>query len=144
MCMHGCQWNKVHQCLLMIWLLISEVSGWTLKWMYTFWVKKVQFEKVIAKVTQELDKPEKWNESGWVSLRISVQMSMLFTCAREKKPRNPLTSSNQKQLHIRAWQSITEKEPHCLVISMSSRQQRILVCKGLHSSTENNPSENNV
>lgn len=54
--------------------------------MYTFWVKKVQFEKVIAKVTQELDKPEKWNESGWVSLRISVQMSMRFTCAREKNP----------------------------------------------------------
>lgn len=73
--------------------------------MYTFWVKKVQFEKVIAKVTQELDKPEKWNESGWVSLRISVQMSMLFTCAREKKNQK---STNKQQPKAAAHKGLAE------------------------------------
>ncbi len=133
--------------LLMMWLL-TKAAGWILsvsgniicsysaKCFRTHWTAlhsaDGQWPKAYCKSNQrvfegkEVDcyamaKSITWPESDWACI------SLAETKLKGKCPKN---KQELKTVAVEAWQSITRDETQCLVMSMRSRLQAVIDCKG--------------
>ena len=129
-------WNSdpKHSCLLIIWLLI-EAAGRNLKcielyylligWCFTVQMDSDQkhtenrTQKLLkAKSLNILQKPVTWPQPNWA-----------YFLHTEDKTKGRKTNE-QEETAIKAWQSISRKETQHLVMSMGSRLQAVIDCRG--------------
>ncbi len=134
--------------LLMMWLL-TKAAGWILKCFGQYYL--LIFSQMLLNsldgasqcrwtMTQSiLQKQPKsfWRErsgllcNGQVNHLTWIRLSMHFTCWRQNWRENaPRTSRNWRRFAVEAWQSITRDETQRLVMSMRSRLQAVIDCKG--------------
>lgn len=88
--------------------------------------------KHTAKATKEFLKGQKWNVMQWPSQSpdlnpIEHAFHLLKTKLKGKCPKN---KQELKTVAVEAWQSITRDETQRLVMSMRSRLQAVIDCKG--------------
>ena len=88
--------------------------------------------KHTVKATEEFFKAKKWNVTQWPSQSpdlnpIEHAFHLLKTKLKGKCPKN------KQELKKVAWQSITRDETQRLVMSMRSRLQAVIDCKGFAS-----------
>uniref|UniRef100_A0A8C5P8K5 Transposase n=1 Tax=Leptobrachium leishanense TaxID=445787 RepID=A0A8C5P8K5_9ANUR len=88
--------------------------------------------KHTAKATKEFLKGQKWNVIQWSSQSpdlnpIEHAFHLLKTKLKGKCPKN---KQELKTVAVEAWQSITRDETQRLVMSMRSRLQAVIDCKG--------------
>ena len=88
--------------------------------------------KHTAKATKEIFKAKKWNVLQWPSQSpdlnpIERAFHLLKTKLKGKCPKN---KQELKTDAVEAWQSITRDETQRLVMSMGSRLQAVIDCKG--------------
>uniref|UniRef100_A0A8C5QBF4 Transposase n=1 Tax=Leptobrachium leishanense TaxID=445787 RepID=A0A8C5QBF4_9ANUR len=88
--------------------------------------------KHTAKATKGFLKGQKWNVMQWPSQSpdlnpIEHAFHLLKTKLKGKCPKN---KQELKTVALEAWQSITRDETQCLVMSMRSRLQAVIDCKG--------------
>ena len=88
--------------------------------------------KHTAKATKEFFKAKKWNVMQWPSQSLDLNLiehafHLLKTKLKGKCPKN---KQELKIVAVEAWQSITRDETQCLVMSMRSRLQAVIDCKG--------------
>ncbi len=134
--------------LLMMWLL-TKAAGWILKCFGQYYL--LIFSQMLQNsldgasqcrwtMTQSiLQKQPKsfWRErsgllcNGQVNHLTWIRLSMHFTCWRHKlKGKCPKNKQELKTVAVEAWQSITRDETQRLVMSMRSRLQAVIDCKG--------------
>ncbi len=91
-----------------------------------------QWPKAYCKSNQEFLKGKKWTVMQWPVNHLTwIRLSMHFTCWRQNWRENaPRTSRNWRRFAVEAWQSITRDETQRLVMSMRSRLQAVIDCKG--------------
>uniref|UniRef100_A0A8C5M9G9 Transposase n=1 Tax=Leptobrachium leishanense TaxID=445787 RepID=A0A8C5M9G9_9ANUR len=97
-----------------------------------FTVQMDNDSKHIAKATKEFLKGQKWNVMQWPSQSPDLNPSehafhLLKTKLKGKCPKN---KQELKTVAVEAWQSITRDETQRLVMSMCSRLQAVIDCKG--------------
>ncbi len=134
--------------LLMMWLL-TKAAGWILKCFRAilsahiqpnaseligrrFTVQMDNDPKHTAKATKEFLKGKKWTVMQWPSQSpdlnpIEHAFHLLKTKLKGKCPKN---KQELKTVAVEAWQSITRDETQRLVMSMRSRLQAVIDCKG--------------
>ncbi len=134
--------------LLMMWLL-TKAAGWILKCFgqYYLLIFSQMLQKLIgrrftvqmdndpkhtAKATKEFLKGKKWTVMQWPSQSpdlnpIEHAFHLLKTKLKGKCPKN---KQELKTVAVEAWQSITRDETQRLVMSMRSRLQAVIDCKG--------------
>ncbi len=134
--------------LLMMWLL-TKAAGWILKCFGQYYLlifsqmlqnsldgaSTVQMDndpKHTAKATKEFLKGKKWTVMQWPSQSpdlnpIEHAFHLLKTKLKGKCPKN---KQELKTVAVEAWQSITRDETQRLVMSMRSRLQAVIDCKG--------------
>uniref|UniRef100_A0A8C5N2V1 Transposase n=1 Tax=Leptobrachium leishanense TaxID=445787 RepID=A0A8C5N2V1_9ANUR len=88
--------------------------------------------KHTAKATKEFLKGQKWNVMQWPSQSpdlnpIEHAFHLLQTKLKGKCPKN---KQKLKTVAVESWQSITRDETQRLVMSMRSRLQAVIECKG--------------
>ncbi len=88
--------------------------------------------KHTAKATKEFLKGKKWTVMQWPSQSpdlnpIEHAFHLLKTKLKGKCPKN---KQELKMVAVEAWQSITRDETQRLVMSMRSRLQAVIDCKG--------------
>ena len=88
--------------------------------------------KHTAKATKEFFKAKKWNVMQLASQSpdlnpIEHAFHLLKTKVKGKCPKN---KQELKTVAVEAWQSITRDETQRLVMSMCSRLQAVIDCKG--------------
>lgn len=88
--------------------------------------------KHTAKATKEFFKAKKWNVMQWPSQSpdlnpIEHAFHLMKTKLKGKCPKN---KQELKTFAVEAWQSITRDETQRLVMSMRSRLQAVIACKG--------------
>ena len=88
--------------------------------------------KHTAKATKEFFKAKKWNVMQRPSQSpdlnpIEHAFHLLKTKLKGKCPKN---KQELKTVAVEAWKSITRDETQCLVMSMRSRIQVVIDCKG--------------
>ncbi len=91
-----------------------------------------QWPKAYCKSNQRVLKGKKWTVMQWPSQSpdlnpIEHAFHLLKTKLKGKCPR---TSRNWRRFAVEAWQSITRDETQRLVMSMRSRLQAVIDCKG--------------
>ncbi len=133
--------------LLMMWLL-TKAAGWILKCFGQYYLlifsqmlqnsltalhsADGQWPKAYCKSNQrvfegkEVDcyamaKSITWPESDWACISLAEDKT------EGKCPKN---KQEMKTVAVEAWQSITRDETQCLVMSMRSRLQAVIDCKG--------------
>ncbi len=144
--MYGCQWNwfsciywwcdcwqssrmnsEVFRALyLLIFSQCFELIG------RRFTVQMDNDPKHTAKATKEFLKGKKWTVMQWPSQSpdlnpIEHAFHLLKTKLKGKCPKN---KQELKTVAVEAWQSITRDETQRLVMSMRSRLQAVIDCKG--------------
>ncbi len=133
--------------LLMMWLL-TKAAGWILKCFGQYYL--LIFSQMLQNsldgasqcrwtMTQSiLQKQPKsfWRErsgllcNGQVNHLTWIRLSMHFTCWRQNWRENAPRTSRNWTVAVEAWQSITRDETQRLVMSMRSRLQAVIDCKG--------------
>ncbi len=134
--------------LLMMWLL-TKAAGWLLKCFGQYYLlifsqmlqnsldgasqcRWTMTQKHTAKATKEVLKGKKWTVMQWPSQSpdlnpIEHAFHLLKTKLKGKCPKN---KQELKTVAVEAWQSITRDETQRLVMSMRSRLQAVIDCKG--------------
>ncbi len=97
-----------------------------------FTVQMDNYPKHTAKATKEFLKGKKWTVMQWPSQSpdlnpIEHTFHLLKTKLKGKCPKN---KQELKTVAVEAWQSITRDETQRLVMSMRSRLQAVIDCKG--------------
>ncbi len=97
-----------------------------------FTVQMDNDSKHTAKATKEFLKGKKWTVMQWPSQSpdlnpIEHAFHLLKTKLKGKCPKN---KQELKTVAVEAWQSITRDETQRLVMSMRSRLQTVIDCKG--------------
>ena len=84
--------------------------------------------KYTVKATKEFFKAKKWNVMQWPSQSADQNpIEHAFHLLKKKCPKN---KQELKTVAVEAWQSITRDETQRLVMSMCSRLQAVIDCKG--------------
>lgn len=88
--------------------------------------------KHTAKATQEFFKEKKWNILQWPSQSPDLNpIEHAFHLLKAKlKAERPANKQQLKTAAVKAWQSIRKEETQSLVMSMGSRLQAVIACKG--------------
>jgi len=88
--------------------------------------------KHTAKATQEFFKAKKWNILQWPSQSPDLNpIEHAFHLLKTKLMAERQTNKQQlKTAAVKAWLSITKEETQRLVMSMGSRLQAVIACKG--------------
>ncbi len=68
--------------------------------------------------------------NGQVNHLTWIRLSMHFTCWNKTEGKMPKNKQELKTVAVEAWQSITRDETQRLVMSMRSRLQAVIDCKG--------------
>ncbi len=134
--------------LLMMWLL-TKAAGWILKCFGQYYLlifsqmlqnsldgasqcRWTMTQSILQKATKEFLKGKKWTVMQWPSQSpdlnpIEHAFHLLKTKLKGNAPRN---KQELKTVAVEAWQSITRDETQRLVMSMRSRLQAVIDCKG--------------
>ncbi len=134
--------------LLMMWLL-TKAAGWILKCFGQYYLlifsqmlqnsldgasqcRWTMTQSILQKATKEFLKGRSGLLcNGQVNHLTWIRLSMHFTCWRQNWRENaPKNKQEMKTVAVELRQSITMDETQCLVMSMRSRLQAVIDCKG--------------
>ena len=96
-----------------------------------FTVQMVNDPKQPVKATKDLLKEKKWRILQWPSHLTSTQFR--FSVENKTEAERPTNKQQLKASTVKAWKSISREETQHLVMSMFSRLQAVIDCKGFSS-----------